>query len=79
MMQVFPSFFVIADGAATTGIDVDRQHIFAPGMAQYVWGGVFFIEHILFLFATVVCALVPDVPDWYHTPSILDSSPFTVG
>jgi hypothetical protein len=67
MMQVFPSFFVIAsDGAAAMG--ADRQHMFAPGMAQYVWGGVFFIEHILFLFATVVCALVPDAPDWSLSP-----------
>jgi hypothetical protein len=72
MMQVFPSFFVIADGA----IGADRQHIFAPGMAQYVWAGVFFIEHLLFFFATAVCAIVPDLPDWSdrqqrHTPPLL--------
>lgn len=58
MMQVFPSFFV------TDGLGIDRQHGFAPGMAQYVWAGVFFIEHFLFLFATAVSALVPDIPEW---------------
>jgi hypothetical protein len=62
MMQVFPSFFVIADAA--TAVGADRQHVFAPGMAQYVWAGVFFIEHFLFLFASAVCAIVPDSPEW---------------
>lgn len=61
MMQVFPSFFVIADAAA---VGADRQHVFAPGMAQYVWAGLFFIEHVLFLFASAVCAIVPDSPEW---------------
>ena len=60
-MQVFPSFFVVADPSIIGG---DRQHIFAPGMAQYVWAGVFFIEHFLFLFASAVCAIVPDQPEW---------------
>lgn len=62
MMQVFPSFFVVSDPSILGG---DRQHVFAPGMAQYVWAGVFFIEHILFFFASAVCAIVPDQPEWY--------------
>lgn len=58
-MQVFPSFFVF-DG----GVGEERQHVFAPGMAQYVWAAVFLIEHLLFLFATTVSVLVPDIPEW---------------
>jgi hypothetical protein len=63
MMQVFPSFFVISDASV---IGNDRQHRFAPGMATYVWAAVFVIEHLLFLFAGSVNAVIPDIPDWYQ-------------
>jgi hypothetical protein len=62
MMQVFPSFFSVAQVVSMSGDS--GQHVMAAGMESYVWSGVFCIEHILFMLTAAVSALVPSRPEW---------------
>lgn len=61
MMQVFPSFFNVMPASLSGD---SRQHVMAAGMEQFVWAGVFCIEHVLFMLAAAVSALVPSRPEW---------------
>jgi len=61
MMQLLPQLFVVAPEAFSDG---DRQHIMAAGMGRFVWGSVFCIEHLLFIFAAAVSMVVPSMPEW---------------